>query len=145
MRNATLILPVRDNDGADLSALHAVLSLELCEAFGGFTARDVRGAWRDESDGRVYQDESTEYRIAADWNPAQRLALESIAARYCAEARQVCVYVEHANGAVSFIPPATYEAEETTAARTGEPAHKGARRKQAEAFGALFARDAVAA
>jgi hypothetical protein len=140
MRNASIILPAHDNDGASLAALHAVLSLELCETFGGYTARDVRGAWRDESDGRVYQDESTEYRIAADWNPEQRLALESIAARYCAEARQVCLYLEHANGAVIFVEPAAYEAPAETARRTAEPEHKGARRKQAEAFGELFAR-----
>jgi hypothetical protein len=138
MRNASIILPNHDNDGADLSALHAVLSLELCETFGGYTARDARGAWRNETDNRVYQDASTEYRIAADWNPEQRLTLESIAARYGAEARQFCVYVEHANGAVVFVESVAYEAPAATAARTGEPAHKSARRKQAEAFAELF-------
>lgn len=140
MRNASIILPVRNNDGADLSALHAVLALELCNTFGGFTSSIVTGAWRDETDGKVYQDESTLYRIAADWNPAQREELESIAARYCAEAEQVCVYVEHANGAVSFVPPVEYAEAVATAPRTGEPEHKGARRKQAEAFGELFAK-----
>ncbi|UTC29817.1 hypothetical protein BAJUN_01870 [Bajunvirus bajun] len=140
MRNASIILPARDNDGADLSPLHAILAAELCNTFGGFTASAVTGAWRDDTDGRIYQDESTEYRIAADWNPAQREALESIAARYCAEARQVVIYVQHANGAVSFVPPVEYAEAVETAPRTGEPDHKGARRKQAEAFGELFAR-----
>jgi len=105
MRIAKIILPVTDNAGADLAAVHSVLSVNLLESFGGYTAAPVFGAWRDEESGKVYTDESTEYRIAADWNPAQRVELEDIAARYGRAAGQLSVYVEHASGAVVFVEP----------------------------------------
>lgn len=106
MREASVILPARDNDGADLSALHLSFRHELLATYGGFTAAPVEGAWRDEATGRVYSDESTEYRIAADWTaPKAESVLERIAARYAGEMGQLAVYVRHGSGDVVFAGP----------------------------------------
>lgn len=106
MREASIILPRLDNNGADLGAVHSALQGALIAEFGGFTAQTVFGGWKDEKTGAIYQEESLEYRIASDWTPADRVALDDLAALYCAKAGQLAVYVRHANGAVSFAAPA---------------------------------------
>lgn len=120
MREACIILPRLDNNGADLGAVHADFRAALCLAFGGATIAPVFGIWRDEKSGEVFEDESLEYRIAADWNPAERETLESLANVYGLKAGQLAVYVKHANGAVSIIEPAApveVEARPVTAAQ----------------------------
>lgn len=100
---ATLILPKLDNDGRPLDSVHFALELDLMEAFGGFTASDARGGWIDADDGKTYRDESVRYSIAADFEARggrNRRRLENIAGRYAREARQVSVYVRHADGEV---------------------------------------------
>lgn len=106
MREASIILPRLDNNGADLSAVHAALAGALIAEFGGYTAQTVFGGWKDEKTGAVYQEESTEYRVAADWNPAERESLEDTAALYGFKAGQLAVYVRHGSGAVVILDSA---------------------------------------
>jgi len=105
MREATLILPLKDNDGADLSAIHAILRAELVQTFGGFSAAALDGAWMDEESGRIFLDNSTEYRIAAAWTDRERSKLERIATCYAREAGQLALYVRHGDGEVAFYGP----------------------------------------
>lgn len=145
MREAVLILPNADNAGESVSAVHTALSVAILEAFGGYSAADVRGAWRDESTGAVYSDESTEYRIAADWNPEQVDLLERLAARYGFAAGQIAVYVRHATGRVVFVPGAdAADASDDSTARAIRKQREAQARK-AERLAKFGAREAVAA
>jgi hypothetical protein len=110
---ASLILPKKDNDGNDLFALHAALKVELIGAFGGYSASDISGAWQDAETGLTYQDDSTEYKILADWlEPLSDYRggtfsdrLERIAGRYALAAGQECVLIVTANKGAQFIAP----------------------------------------
>lgn len=130
MREATLILPIADNSGKPLAKVHDRLSQVLCDTFGGFTAAPVRGAWKDTESGKVYSDESTEYRIAADWNPVERQTLEDIAREFGDLAGQLAVFVKHGNGAVSILPSAS-----AAQIRAERPAPLVSRRRLAEQYG----------
>lgn len=103
MREAALILPVRDNAGRSVSAAHTQLSSLLVDSFGGYTQRHCEGAWRDDT-GHVHKDSSSEYAVAADWNDAKRDKLERIARVVGRKARQLSVYVRHDDGTVNILP-----------------------------------------
>lgn len=105
MREATIILPVLDNAGASLEHVHASLAADLLEAFGGFTAATVYGAWKDADTGRVYQDESTEYRVSAEWVGRQEKRLINLAGQYARKAGQEAVYVRLPSGEVELYGP----------------------------------------
>lgn len=108
LTQAILILPKLDNDGRPLDAVHFALELDLMEAFGGFTATESRGGWIDADDGKEYRDDGVLYLIAADFEAKGRRLrrrLENIAGRYAREARQVSVYVAHADGEVVLCAP----------------------------------------
>lgn len=111
MRIASVIIPLFCNAGISLADVHADFRRDVCEAFGGFTAVDVTGAWRDESSGVIFEDSSVRYDIAADWNSAQTGLLHDIAESYCDKARQLSLYVCDAHGAVSFAEPAPAESD----------------------------------
>lgn len=104
MREASIILPLRDNNGARVDAAHLALQRELAESFGGFTYAPVNGAWLDS--GRLYRDRSREYRVAADWNDGLRQRLRLLAESAGRKARQLAVYVRDDRGAVSIVPTA---------------------------------------
>jgi hypothetical protein len=104
-REAALLFPKRDNDGADLSKVHAALRADLLTAFGGYTVSEVSGQWRDSDTGAIYDDESLRYAVAAQWTPELTARLDSIARHYCAAAGQVTLYVMHAGGSVVFVTP----------------------------------------
>jgi hypothetical protein len=102
MKLASLILPVRDNDGADQTDTHFALRATLVDTFGGYTVASATGAWRDDT-GRVHHDESCVYSIAMDATPDNRVKLESIARFYGHMAGQICVMVTHAAGDVAIV------------------------------------------
>lgn len=104
MREASVILPVKDNDGASVEAAHRALQRELAETFGGFTYQLVTGAWADH--GRIYRDKSREYRVACDWNDGKRQQLRLIAEGAGRKARQLAVYLRDDRGSVAILPTA---------------------------------------
>ena len=71
--------------------------------FGGFTAVDSVGAWRDESTGKIYHEPGRQYLIAMEDSRVNRDKLESLAAFYGHMSGQITVMVTHADGAVSFV------------------------------------------
>ena len=121
MREAALILPLADNDGAPVASAHLYLQAALLGAFGGYTTTAVTGAWRDEATGLTYRDTSTEYRVAGAWEGDALARLQSIAARAAADAGQVCVYVRGPDGAVTFVPAAEGETFATADLAAWEP------------------------
>lgn len=105
MREARIILPVLDNDGASLAHVHAGLKRALCEAFGGFTALPSHGGWIDQRDGKLYEEAGVAYDVAAQEGNATRVKLLTIAVHVARDAAQVCVYVRLPNGEVIFVEP----------------------------------------
>lgn len=108
---ARILLPVMDNKGESLWFIHSNLRAELLETFGGFSESSVAGTWKDMETGKIYRDESTAYDIAAEWNAANCEKLNTLAARFCGLTEQVCLYVRHGNGAVSYVCPAPAQAQ----------------------------------
>lgn len=104
-RIAQIILPKFDNSGASLTWSHANFQRKFCEAFGGFTAYDVRGGWIDHA-GKLYQDESVSFHIAMDDNSATASALRAIAMEAATELKQEAIFIVYASGIVDFIYPA---------------------------------------
>lgn len=107
MQEASIICPVKDNDGAPVDKAHFNLELALIDGFDGFTTQNVKGVWRDAANGRTFRDDSIEYRVAADYAANPRLAarLENIAARFARDAGQLAMYVKHANGEIVLVSP----------------------------------------
>lgn len=105
MREASIILPLRDNAGAKVEAAHKALQEALIASFGGFSHRPVWGAWQD--GGTVYRDRSREYTVAADWNPALRVRLKRLARMAGVKARQVAMYVRDDTGEAHILPTYT--------------------------------------
>jgi hypothetical protein len=133
MRIASFILPLRDNAGADVQGAHNAAQDALLTAFGGFTGQNVFGAWRDESDGKIYRDDSVRYEIGADWNPANRQTLEDLASAAGHLAGQICVAVTHSDGRAVLID---CEAPDIIAARALERSERQtSRRALAEQYG----------
>lgn len=106
MREARIILPVLDNNGATLAHVHTGLKRSLCEAFGGYTALASQGGWLDSATGRLYEEAGIAYDVAV--NPIDAThgrRLRAIAAHAAREASQVCVYLRLPNGDVEFVEP----------------------------------------
>jgi hypothetical protein len=103
MREAKIILPKADNDGRKLDSLHNLLSRTLAAVFGGFTKATVYGGWFDE--GKYFEDESWEYRIAMDNTPENVSKVETLAYDLCEKARQYAIYVVYPSGDVSILNP----------------------------------------
>jgi hypothetical protein len=101
MRLATITLPIADNDGNPLNDVHAALQLDLIAQFGGFTAIDARGGWRDKSTGKVYAEPVTQYQIECEDSDAGKLC--DIAKFFGRMANQICMFVMMPTGNVGFI------------------------------------------
>lgn len=103
IREASIILPLISNAGESLKAAHASFQDALIAGFGGFTASAVFGAWKDVETQGVYHEESTEYRVAAEWTQSERAAFRAMAERVGAATGQLAVYLRDADGAVDFV------------------------------------------
>lgn len=92
-----IICPHLDNDGNSLVKQLATFEDLLLEHCGGFTAHDVRGAWRNEH-GETFRDVSTLYTVATSRDMAEQLALI-----YLRDARQEAVYVKLPGGKSAIV------------------------------------------
>ncbi len=131
MKISSFTLPLRDNDGADVSAVHDRAENAILDAFGAFTKVPVSGAWRDEKSGEIYRDESARYEIGADWNPEQRQTLEDLAQSFGHEAGQIAVAVQHGDRLAILDCLSASD----IAARNAERTVKTSRRAIAEQYG----------
>lgn len=106
MQEAYIHLPEADNDGLSLDQEATKVADMILEGFGGFTAQEAKGAWKDPDDGKLYIESVTRIAIAADWDDLRNVnRLLGIAQEAAALMRQVCVYVAFP-GDVRFVEPA---------------------------------------
>jgi len=67
MKRVTFLIPKRSNEGRRFPArVLAEIRRDILEIAGGYTWRDVRGAWYDEDEGKTYQDASWEYTVVME-------------------------------------------------------------------------------
>jgi len=86
----SFVLPVKDNQGADLSALHTSMQVEAVKAFGGITVMLQHGLWIN-AKGMPVMDKSERYTVAI---PRRRQAeLIDLAIRYARLAKQDALYI----------------------------------------------------
>ncbi|MFT3671282.1 hypothetical protein [Aestuariivirga sp.] len=104
MQEAIIHLPMFDNDGKPIGAIHDWLKRELCKLFGGFTSHHATGGWIDPTDeGKVYVEQVRRYIVAASPDFAERNEkLKALAYEAGLRARQVAVYWRDFNGTVSI-------------------------------------------
>ena len=94
----TIILPVRDNAGHQLTHELAECERELLRIAGGFTAFSARGQWAE--NGHVYRDRSRVYLVSVD--PAADAELTAILPLWRARLRQQALYTDSASTEVTF-------------------------------------------
>lgn len=99
MREASFILPLTDGP----SWAHTTAEDTLMHHFGGFSAGQVSGAWRDGPGGEVVRDTSIEYRVAAEWTNEKRNTFIGAALAAGREAGQDAVYVKMDTGRVLIL------------------------------------------
>lgn len=91
LRIASIIVPIKDNSGKEMAALHKNIEAWLCTAFGGFTAQLCIGAWVD--DGKRYDDENVRYDVHYHDRSDQGGWVKDIAHQIMANSDQKAVYV----------------------------------------------------
>lgn len=108
---AKMILPMTDNYGNSTADAVEAVKDEILKSFGGWTAYPVQGAWRDETTGKVYHDQSLMIEVAGDWNANfSKVTMKAIAGRAAYTLDQECIYLEMA-GKVAFVKPVKPMAE----------------------------------
>lgn len=107
MKEARLILPLCDNEGAPLRELHARLRENLSKRFYGVTETQGHGCWI--GDGRSYDEAVVIYEVAAPGGAADNRYLRELAQFLAVEGKQKSIYVRYPNGEVGFVrAPATW-------------------------------------
>lgn len=67
MVKATFVIPKADNNGKRFDSIVMTnIQRDILERFSGYTAREVQGAWLEESTGKTYFDESWEYTVVME-------------------------------------------------------------------------------
>ena len=106
LREARLILPIRDNDGFGLALVKRALEVELAERFGGFTLiTSGRGGWMN-GENSFSRNATTEtvwiFDVAVEDDPLQP-ELFAIARKLKIDARQDAIYLRLPSGVVHFV------------------------------------------
>jgi hypothetical protein len=101
MREAVIILPVSYNDGKPMAAVHAWLRNKLCHVFGGFTAHEAVGGWKDPN-GRVVIEPVIRYVVGVEYD-FDNDTLVNIARDCRRMGNQDAVYVRSACGEVVLV------------------------------------------
>ena len=100
LRECKIILPV------PAPAAHNWLRAALIDNFGGYTATDGTGAWRDDN-GQIILEPVTTYNVAIRQSHAEEdnAAAQRLAGGACRAAGQQCVYFRDIHGNVLLIGP----------------------------------------
>lgn len=105
MREAMIILPLADNNGASLEAVHTNLKKAIVKAFGGYTATASEGGWYSEETDTLYEEPGKAYAIACKDSVTVRNTLRTIAEDFATIAEQECLYLRLPSGEVEFVKP----------------------------------------
>ena len=100
MREASLILPERDNAGASLAAVHEGLQDRLCQAWGGFIVGYAKSG-RSGRNGLLTREDVRVYTVAV--GEGETPALLTIARDLRRAARQEAIYLRLPDGQVIFV------------------------------------------
>ena len=100
MREASLILPERDNAGASLAAVHEALQDRLCQAWGGFIVGYAKSG-RAGRNGLLTREDVRVYTVAVGEHEAP--ALLTIARDLRRAAHQEAIYLRLPDGQVVFV------------------------------------------
>lgn len=84
-----IVVPTRDSNGFEIPRVHDYVRTVLTDRFGGFSATETSGYWRDGS--TVHVDESITYTIDTD-RPCNH-TITTLAETVRKRALQACVYV----------------------------------------------------
>jgi len=103
LRMAYFGLPTSNNDGASLHDVHAALQSTLIDTWGGFSAFNGLGGWRDDATSKIFAEPTVGYYIAMPDDAGNRAKLLSVARFYGHMAQQLAVMVTYANGDVEFV------------------------------------------
>ncbi len=120
MRVASFLLPIVHSRGERYDISHQEARGWLLRTFGGYTASNVRGAWKA-PDGTTCYDNSVRYEIAADWTEKQKDELYCIATDAGFLARQQCVYLVWEDGTVELLDCKLRERDSMGAPLDGGP------------------------
>lgn len=94
-------LPLNDNEGNPLRAVHEELAKALVEEFGGATVEQGTGLWAHA--GKLYREHVMVYRVAMADSPAHRRRWLRLAEEFGGYARQLQVYAVTSDGVVHFV------------------------------------------
>lgn len=100
MKLATIILPLIDNEGSDLFAVHQGLKHELLREYGGYTGVETIGGWAGKN-GTVEGEKAIKYEVAME--RADVCKFRELAAATCRFAKQEAVMIVTPNGEVEFV------------------------------------------
>lgn len=99
-REITIILPVQDNDGVDLSEEIELVKEQVRIIAGGYSILAQSGEW--EEDGKVYKDESLRLVTVVEKNE-QVEALRDMAIIACSLMRQQAMFFQERVVKVEFL------------------------------------------
>lgn len=100
MKLAAIILPLIDNEGADLFMEHQRLKHQLLYGWGGYTSYETIGGWKG-ANNMVEGEKAIKYEVAMDRADITRFRELAIAT--CRYARQEAVMIVTPNGDVEFV------------------------------------------
>ena len=101
MREASIILPERDNAGASLAAVHEALQDRLCQAWGGFVVGYAKSG-RSGRNGLLTREDVRVYTVVVGEGETPAL-LRIIARDLRRAAHQETIYLRLPDGAVVFV------------------------------------------
>jgi len=102
LTSASIIIPVKDNDGSDNSSIIERTIRTLCETHGGATAWEAKGFWVNQK-GRLFKDDVMVIQSAMTKQEGNREALRELARGILSDTDQEAVFVSHAGGDVEII------------------------------------------
>lgn len=102
LNTATIIVPLKDNDGSDNSAVIDRTIRSLCETHGGATSWVAKGYWVN-ANGKLFADDVVVIQSAMTKSEGNREALRALAALVLADTDQEAVYVSYPGGEVEII------------------------------------------
>lgn len=105
MREACVILPQYDNNGASLQRVKRYVEKTLAKQFGGFTCVNAHGGWIN-GRGETVQEPVWQFIVACEPTADNDAKLTSIARYIGTEGKQEAVYVRYASGDVQIIETA---------------------------------------
>lgn len=101
---ATVLLPLRDNDGVCLDRENVAVLGEVMDVFGGYTEDSgyTQGTYKMD-DGSIARDDCIRFHVVVDSLRIPELL--AMTAGWCKQLRQESLYVELTNPDVRFVTP----------------------------------------